>query len=156
MTTLQVSRVPVDDAEAAGILRAYFADIAGRYYGRPATDAELDEAMTEDPSDGLGVLLLARIDGRTVACAGLRPHRDGFAELKRLYVLPGFRGRGIAAGLLAEVERIAREQGASVIRLDTRGDLVEARGLYAKHGYREIPAYNAEPYAQHWFEKRLR
>ncbi|PXY19819.1 GNAT family N-acetyltransferase [Prauserella endophytica] len=156
---LEVTPVSVHDAEAETLLRTYFADVASRYYGRPATEAELDEAMAEDPSDELapphGTLLLARLDGAAVACAGLRRHRDGFAELKRMFVLPGFRGRGIAALLLAAIERAARELGVSVIRLDTRADLVEARRLYAKHGYREIPAYNAEPYAEHWFEKKL-
>ncbi|WP_245959695.1 GNAT family N-acetyltransferase [Prauserella flavalba] len=156
---LEITAVSVHDAEATALLRTYFDDVAGRYYGRPATEAELDEAMTEDPSDELapprGTLLLARLDGAAVACAGLRRHRDGFAELKRMFVLPEFRGRGIAARLLAEIERIARELGISAIRLDTRADLVEARNLYAKHGYREIPAYNDEPYAEHWFEKKL-
>ncbi len=41
------------------------------------------------------------------------------------------------------------------IRADTRHDLVEARGLYTKHGFVEIPAYSRGPYADHWFEKRL-
>ncbi|MEH0973839.1 hypothetical protein V6U77_22190 [Micromonospora sp. CPCC 205546] len=48
-----------------------------------------------------------------------------------------------------------RAAGVDRIRLDTRGDLVEARALYARHGYREIPAYHDGPYAEHWFEKVL-
>jgi ribosomal protein S18 acetylase RimI-like enzyme len=57
--------------------------------------------------------------------------------------------------LLTAVEQHARAAGAQAIRLDTRADLVEARALYARHGYVEIPAYSHGPYAEHWFEKRL-
>ena len=51
--------------------------------------------------------------GAAVACAGLRRHRDGFAELKRMFVLPGFRGRGIAALLLGK-EAQAHERGVTL------------------------------------------
>ncbi|GAA1221136.1 hypothetical protein GCM10009665_09110 [Kitasatospora nipponensis] len=64
-------------------------------------------------------------------------------------------GWGGAAGLLAAVEAPAGGLGLTVLRLDTRGDLVEARALYARHGYREIPRYNDSRYADHWFEKSL-
>ncbi|PWU62123.1 GNAT family N-acetyltransferase, partial [Micromonospora globispora] len=53
------------------------------------------------------------------------------------------------------VEEQARAAGADRIRLDTRADLVEARALYARHGYVEIPAFNDGQYAEHWFEKTL-
>jgi GNAT superfamily N-acetyltransferase len=86
---------------------------------------------------------------------GLRLLAPPVAELKRMFVRPAYRGRGIGAGLLAAAERGARSLGASTVRLDTRHDLVEARGLYTAHGYVEIPAYNDGPYAEHWYEKRL-
>ena len=47
----------------------------------------------------------------------------------------------------------ARERALSALRLDTRSDLVEARGLYKRLGYQEVPAFNAGPYADHWFAK---
>ncbi len=65
-------------------------------------------------------------------------------------------GPGGGRRLLEAVERAAREfLGARAVRLDTRGDLVEARALYARSGYAEIPDYNGEKYADHWFEKIL-
>ena len=76
-------------------------------------------------------------------------------ELTRMFVAPEARGEGAAALLLAEAERHARELGARVIRLNTRGDLVEARALYAKHGYAEIPKFGDDPFADHWFEKTV-
>ncbi|OSC55801.1 GNAT family N-acetyltransferase, partial [Streptomyces sp. BF-3] len=58
--------------------------------------------------------------------------------------------------LLAAVEEAARAYGVRLLRLDTRNDLVEARGLYAKHGYQEVPAFHrSNRYAEHWFAKEL-
>ncbi|MEU4774329.1 GNAT family N-acetyltransferase [Micromonospora sp. NPDC023644] len=147
-----------DRPEAAALLEAYYEEIVRRYHDRPVRPGEVAAAMADDPSDDLapptGILLVAHRDGRPAGCAGLR-YRPGWAELTRVYVRPAHRGHGGGAALLAAVEERARAAGADRIRLDTRSDLVEARALYARHGYREIPAYNAGPYAQHWFEKVL-
>jgi len=72
-----------------------------------------------------------------------------------MFVRPEARGSGVADLLLAAAEQYARGDGASLIRLNTRSDLVEARALYAKHGYQEIPPYGDDPLAEHWFEKQL-
>lgn len=159
MTDLEIVASEVHSAPASAILRAYFADVASRYYRRAATPAELDTAMTEDPSDVLsppsGVFLLAREGTDAVGCAGVRLLEPGVAELKRMFVRSDRRGRGIGARLLSRAEDSARDLGANVVRLDTRRDLVEARSLYAHHGYREIPGYNDGPYAECWYERRL-
>jgi GNAT superfamily N-acetyltransferase len=65
------------------------------------------------------------------------------------------RGKGGGAVLLGAAEAAARALGAGRLILDTRGDLVEARALYARHGYAETEAYNDDVYAEHWFAKRL-
>ncbi|MGK5740612.1 GNAT family N-acetyltransferase [Micromonospora sp. URMC 103] len=147
-----------DQPEAATLLREYFTEMVVRYHGRPAVPGEVEAAMIESPSGDLvaptGVLLLARHEGRLAGCAGLR-FQPGWAELTRVYVRAERRGRGGGAALLAAVEAYARKAGADRIRLDTRSDLVEARALYARHGYVEIPAYSHDIYAEHWFEKRL-
>ncbi len=72
-----------------------------------------------------------------------------------MFVDPVARGTGGGAALLAAAEEAAVSLGASAIRLDTRADLVEARALYARHGYREVPPFNDDRYAEHWFGKRL-
>lgn len=77
------------------------------------------------------------------------------AELTRVFVRPEFRGTGGGGLLLTALEDRARTLGLSRLRLDTRNDLVEARGLYAKHGFREVPAFNRDRYAEHWFAKEL-
>jgi ribosomal protein S18 acetylase RimI-like enzyme len=65
------------------------------------------------------------------------------------------RGLGLGRRLLEEMEARAVEGGARVVRLETNGTLAEAISLYRSAGYVEVPAFNDEPYAHHWFEKHL-
>ncbi|MFJ8884233.1 GNAT family N-acetyltransferase [Streptomyces sp. NPDC102402] len=145
--------------DAALLLRDYYAEVAGRYWGRPATTREIDDGLRDDGVDLLaaptGEFLVGRYAGKPASCAGLRLVDTATAELTRVYVRPAFRSTGGGGLLLAGVEAAARAYGVRWIRLDTRNDLVEARGLYAKHGYREVPAFNQGPYAEHWFAKEL-
>ncbi|MGP4015085.1 GNAT family N-acetyltransferase [Saccharopolyspora sp. 5N708] len=159
-SSYDIAPVGVAEPIALRLLREYTDEMASRYYGRPATDAEIDAAIAEDPNAGLhppkGVFLLAKQGAELFGCVGIRELEPGVAELKRMYVRPRARGLGLGARLLAAVEAHARDLGFQSIRLDTRHDLVEARSLYAKHGFHEIPAYNSGPYADHWFAKKLR
>ncbi|GAA1283991.1 GNAT family N-acetyltransferase [Streptomyces javensis] len=163
-----VTARPVDDPVSAMLLREYLVDVADRYYqlheARDSTPEEIERALAEMPSDDLapphGVFLLARHDGELAGCAGVRLMDAQLmdartAELKRVYVRPAKRGLGGGAALLAAVEAAAVGLGAGRIVLDTRLDLVEARGLYARHGYREVPAFTDGPYAEVWMAKQL-
>ncbi|WP_328721998.1 GNAT family N-acetyltransferase [Streptomyces sp. NBC_00247] len=149
-----------DAPDAARLLRDYYDELASRYWKRQATEAEIDEGLTDDGVDRLapptGRLVVGRFDGVAASCVGVFLDRaTATAELTRVYVRPAFRGTGGGGLLMAAAEDVAREAGMRLLRLDTRSDLVEARGLYAKHGFREIPAYNDGPYADHWFAKEL-
>jgi len=62
---------------------------------------------------------------------------------------------GLGRRLLAELEKRARSRGYKLIRLETERSLTEAQALYRSSGYVEVPAFNDELYAHHWFEKRL-
>jgi GNAT superfamily N-acetyltransferase len=155
-----VTPLPVSHPESVALIAQYYDDIVSRYYGRPVTAVELDAVLAEFTSDDLtaptGHFLVGWYGGRPAGCSGLRVLDPETAELTRVYIRPGARGTGGGGQLLAAVELAARDiLGASVIRLDTRKDLIEARGLYAKHGYTEIPAYNSDQYADHWFQKKL-
>lgn len=153
--------LPISGPQAATLLRRYYAELISRYYGRPTDDDEIDAVLAEEPSDDLapptGEFLAALLDGVPVGCVGVRVLNPDTTELTRMYMGPEARGKGGAGLLIAAAEDVARDTfGARAMRLDTRKDLVEARALYARHGYTEIGRYNTSPYADHWFEKRLR
>src|SRR5581483_6044830 len=90
-----------------------------------------------------------------VGCGALKFHGRAPTELKRMWVAPSARGLGLGRRLLTELERLAAEHGVRVLRLETNRNLTEAIALYRSAGYREVDAFNDEPYAHHWFEKRL-
>lgn len=91
-----------------------------------------------------GVLLLAFLDRKPVGCAALKPLANSRAcELKRLYVRPEGRGRGIGLGLVRRVLREAKRQGYDTIRLDTLARMETALKLYRQLGFREIKPYYA-------------
>ncbi|MCM2423693.1 GNAT family N-acetyltransferase [Streptomyces sp. RKAG293] len=156
-----VTLVPVspESAEARGLMRAYFDDILSRAYGRRATGTEIDAVLHNAPSDDLapphGLFLVARQADTAVACAGLLLLPPATAEIRRVYTAPPARGQGIGALLLQELETRARELGVTRMRLDTRDDLVEARRMYARFGYEEVPAFNDDPHVDHWLAKTL-
>ncbi len=159
-----VAAEPVGSPDSAALLHAYYTEIVDRYVrlheGRAATGADVEDAMTSEPSGHLappgGLFLVARHEGRPAGCAGVHLLEPGTAELARVYVAAGSRRGGLGSRLLAAAEDAARRTlGAVRLRLDTRADLVEARAMYLRHGYAEIPAYNDWPYADHFFEKRL-
>jgi ribosomal protein S18 acetylase RimI-like enzyme len=72
-----------------------------------------------------------------------------------MWVSQPARGRGIGRRLLSELEGLAAGSGASVARLETNGGLVEAIAMYRSAGYEEVPPFNDEPFAHHWFQKSL-
>ncbi|MFF2119030.1 GNAT family N-acetyltransferase [Kitasatospora sp. NPDC058184] len=158
-----VTTADVTAPEALDLLREYYYDVANRYYrlhfDREGTPEELESGLADSPSDDLaapdGHFLIGRHDGAAHSCAGLRRLDAATVELTRVFVRPGLRGTGGGAVLLAAVDRAARSLGTERIVLDTRLDLVEARALYLRNGYREIPAYSSGPYAQVWYGKDL-
>ena len=96
-----------------------------------------------------------RLHGRPIGCGALKFHQRRPAELKRMWIAPAARGLGVGRRLLGELERTAGEAGVVVLRLETNRTLSEAIALYKGSGYVEVKAFNAEPYAHHWFEKTL-
>jgi ribosomal protein S18 acetylase RimI-like enzyme len=98
---------------------------------------------------------MASLMSEPVGCGGLKFHDDEPTEIKRLWVAESVRGLGLGRRLLAELEAHAAKNGSSVVRLDTNGTLSEAIALYRSAGYEEVPRFNDEPYAHHWFEKTL-
>lgn len=140
--------------EARACIRTYIQELQERF--DEGFDPGLSVSATPDElAPPLGWLLIARLDGEPVGCGALKVEEDGYGEIKRMWVSPSARRLGIAQRLLEALETRAVAAGVEVLRLDTNRGLVEARNLYLRHGYVEIPAYNDNPYADYWFEKRV-
>jgi GNAT superfamily N-acetyltransferase len=93
--------------------------------------------------------------GEPICCGGVKALPDGGCEIKRMYVDPGSRGRGVALGLLAALEEAARALGYAVARLDTGPRQPHAERIYREAGYRPIANFNANPVASFFGEKAL-
>src|ERR1700686_1864353 len=156
ITTARVSIAPIDpsDPQAQQCLRAYFSELDRRFEVGfdPSQSISADDDELRPPA---GLLVLVRLGERPVGCGALKFHADEPAELKRMWVAEFARGLGIGRRLLSELERHAAAEGARTVRLETNGSLTEAIALYRSAGYVEVPAFNDEPYAHHWFEKHL-
>lgn len=94
-----------------------------------------------------GGLWLARVGGAVAGCVALRPIGDGLCEMKRLWLRPAYRGRGLGRRLAETCVAAARAAGHRAICLDTLGNMAAAHALYADLGFREIPAYYDNPLA---------
>jgi GNAT superfamily N-acetyltransferase len=144
---------------ARWILRGYFDELVGRYYGRQATEEEIDSALRDYPSDDLappgGMLLVARERSAVLGCAGLRLLPDCVGEVTRVFVVSTARGTGLGERLMRELGARARALGVRELRLDSRSDLVEAQRLYARIGYEPTASFNKGTPADRWFRKRL-
>jgi DNA-binding MarR family transcriptional regulator/GNAT superfamily N-acetyltransferase len=141
-------------AEGRWCREQYFAELARRFEGGfdVATGDPTDSADLLPPS---GTFVVARIDGEPVGCGGLKTLDGEMGEIKRVWTAPSARGLGVAGRIMRQLEQHAAEMGFSAVRLDTNKSLTEAQALYRKLGYREIGRYNDNPYAGHFFEKRL-
>jgi DNA-binding MarR family transcriptional regulator/GNAT superfamily N-acetyltransferase len=133
---------------------SYFAELDSRF------DAGFDpsrsiSADAEELSEPAGLLLVARLRGEPIGCGALKLHDGEPAEIKRMWVAPAARGLGVGRRILGALEEHARRRGVGIVRLETNRSLREAGRLYRSAGYAEVDAFNDEPYAHHWFEKRL-
>jgi DNA-binding MarR family transcriptional regulator/GNAT superfamily N-acetyltransferase len=156
LTASMVRVAPADPGTPAArhCLRAYFDELAARFDGGFDPDRSISAADAE-LTPPAGLLLVATLHDEPVGCGALRFHGAEPAEVKRMWVAPSVRGLGLGRRLLAELEAHAAGYGARVLRLETNRALTEAVGLYRAAGYREVPAFNDELYAHHWFEKHL-
>ena len=142
---------PPGDPRARACLRAYAGELTERFGVGFTLDTDDDHHFVPPA----GLFLLATLASETVGCGSVRFDPDGSAEIKRLWVSGSVRGLGVGRRLLTELERHAAAAGAHCVRLDTQRSLTEAIRLYRSAGYQEIPRYNANPYADHWFVKSL-
>jgi DNA-binding MarR family transcriptional regulator/GNAT superfamily N-acetyltransferase len=140
-------------ADARWCLDRYFRELAERFeFGFDPRNDPIHEEEMRPPA---GFFFVARLQGDPVGCGALKRAGKTVGEIKRLWTVPSARGRGVARRLLNALEAQARKCGLKTLRLDTNRTLNEAKALYRAEGYREIARFNDNPYAHHWFEKRL-
>ena len=153
-SAIQITPTDPRHPAARACLRAYFSELADRFdHGfDPAQSISADDTELTPPA---GLLLVATLHGEPVGCGAVKLHGTGPAEIKRMWVSPAARGLGLGRRMLASLEARAVAAGASAFRLETNHALAEAISLYRSAGYREVAAFNDEPYAHHWFEKTL-
>ena len=157
LLTASMVRVEIVDPRlpvAQYCLNAYFEELGRRFESGfdPARSISADHAELTLPA---GLLLVATLRSEPVGCGALKLHGSEPAEIKRMWVSPDARGLGLGRRLLAELEGTAAAHGATAVRLETNHNLNEAIALYRSAGFKEVPAFNTEPYAHHWFEKPL-
>ncbi len=140
--------------DARRSVASYFAELDRR------SDSGFDPAagISAEPHElrpPAGRLLVAYLRAEPVGCGAVKHHDDAPSEIKRMWVADHARGLGIGRRLLAELEAEAARSGARSARLETNRALTEAIAMYRSADYVEVPAFNDEPFAHHWFEKRL-
>jgi GNAT superfamily N-acetyltransferase len=144
-----------DSPDAVALCTAQQAEMLALYEGEADIGPRRDAPQFVPPR---GVFLVVRDDdGRALACGGVTRFDDERGELKRMYVLPEARGRGLGRLLLDELERHARELGFSALVLETGDRSQAALALYGRSGYESIrcwPPYDSRELSV-CFEKRL-
>ncbi|MFI2104878.1 GNAT family N-acetyltransferase [Isoptericola sp. NPDC019693] len=176
--TVTLERVDPESPLARRAVAAYVAELDERFPGGfdpgppPAVGVrDAEDARLVPPS---GAFVVATSDGEPVACGGVRTlsggadgsgstenaesaesPAGGVGEIKRMWVHPGWRGAGLGSRLLRHLEGVSRDLGHGEVRLDTNGSLTEAVAMYERAGYRRVTRYNDNPYAEHFFAKRL-
>jgi len=157
LLTAGLVEIRIEDPEtpaARFCLESYFRELDRRFEAGfdPGLSISADADELREPA---GLLLVAWLHDEPIGCGALKFHGAEPAELKRMWVSDGARGLGVGRRLLEALEDEVRAHGAWVAHLETNRALGEAIALYRSAGYVEVERFNDEPYAHHWFEKRL-
>src|SRR5436309_3849050 len=132
-----------DSPDVQVLVTAQQAEMRALYEGEADIGPTREAAMFVEPD---GVFLVVRDGERALACGGICRFDETRAELKRMYVVPEARGRGLGRRVLVELEERARELGYAGVVLETGDRQPEALGLYVSAGYEGIPCY--PPYSE--------
>ena len=148
-TTFEIAVTDPRSTEAVALIQSLSEELVRRY--------DHDDGSGNFKPEDVLVTRSAFVIGRAVACGAFRPLGDGVAEIKRMFVAPDFRGRGYSRAILSELERLARQYGYSVVRLETGNRQPEAIQLYEGSGYKRIPNFGiyVDNEMSLCFEKRL-
>jgi GNAT superfamily N-acetyltransferase len=151
---ITVAAEPFDSADARRLIAALDEHLASRY---PPEQRFGPNLKPQQIAAGLGTFVIARLAGRAVGCGALRKLDDISAEVKRMYVAPEVRGKGVARRVLEHLEGVGRELGVHRLVLETGIYQAEAIGLYHGAGYEPVRCWGeyAESVTSVCFEKRI-
>ena len=156
MATIEIRRGSLTSPDAGRLIAALNAELTATFPEPGATHFSLSGTQV---AAGEGAFLVAYLDGAAVGCGAVRRIDEETAELKRMYVEPSVRGRGVGRALVDALEREARLLGLKTIVLETGTRLAPAIKLYEKMGYARIPLfgeYLASPDTSLCFGKSLK
>jgi GNAT superfamily N-acetyltransferase len=112
-------------------------------------------ALPQEVRPPAGQFFVVYLEDEAIGCGAVKHHVDSPAEIKRMWVSPEARGLGLGRRLLKELEACALSGGARIAHIETSAVLPEALALYRSSGWVDVPAFNDEPFADHWLEKSL-
>lgn len=152
--SVTITAVDPEHGDAVACLRDYVAELNQRSTRRfdPAAGAT---ALPHEVRPPAGRFFVAYLHDEPIGCGAVKLHAGAPAEIKRMWIAPKARGLGLGRRLLETLEACAVAHGAEVAHIETSAVLTEALALYRSAGWVEVPAFNTEPFADHWFEKRL-
>jgi GNAT superfamily N-acetyltransferase len=148
----EITRESPDSAVAGTLIAELDAHLASLYPAESRHGYSVEKLLREEVA-----FFVIRYDGLPAGCGGVQFVGTEYAELKRMYVRPACRGRGLGKQLLAHLAAYARSQGMRLLRLETGLCQVEAMGLYEQAGFVRIPpfgAYRDDPLSR-FYEKEL-
>ena len=134
--------VAYDDPVAQALIGRVQQEYVQRYGGPDG--AVVDAAEFAPPA---GLFLVAEVDGVPAGCGAWRVHAPGVVEVKRVYVDPAFRRRGLARRLMSALEESAASAGHTAVVLNSGGRQPEALALYAGLGYTPVPGFGVYAHA---------
>jgi GNAT superfamily N-acetyltransferase len=138
LSGLRIRNAEFTSALAGRLIRALNEELEERY---PEEGANHFELSAEEVAEGRGAFLVAYLEGEPVGCGAVRMISPRECEIKRMYVVPAGRGRGIGGKILHELECVARQPGAKRLVLETGVRQPEAIAMYRRAGFKEIPLF---------------
>jgi GNAT superfamily N-acetyltransferase len=136
---IELSDEPLSSAVAEALIAALNAELTERY---PNPEDNFFSLDPDEVGPGRGAFVVARaVDGTAVGCGAVRVIEPGVAEVKRMYVVPDWRGRRVAARVLAALVERAGDLDVRRLVLETGDRQPEAIALYERHGFRRIPRF---------------
>jgi DNA-binding MarR family transcriptional regulator/GNAT superfamily N-acetyltransferase len=152
--SVQIASVDPEHPDARRCLAEYVAEL-NRRSQRGFDPSVGATALPHEVRPPAGEFFVAYLHGEAIGCGAVKHHAGDPAEIKRMWIAPAARGLGLGRRLLEHLEACARDGGARVARIETSAVLTEALALYRSAGWVEVAPFNDEPFADHWFEKRL-